>query len=158
MWPTRRPTGFFEARIVPICRFARFAFQSGYLRRVLSILLLAVFGLTLVSPLLALSPSGESGVPACCRRTGKHHCGMTVAERRQGSERGDRLRAPLELCPYASQATLAAYLKLSLAAATGTVLAAPGNHPGGVIQTASKWRIARDRSRQERGPPCLLPC
>jgi hypothetical protein len=29
----------------------------------------------------------------------------------------------------------------------------PFAHPAGVVQTESKWRIARDRSRQKRGPP-----
>jgi hypothetical protein len=50
------------------------------LRPFSAILLLIVFGLSLLSPLLGADD--ESNLPACCRRAGKHHCSMT---RRSGS-------------------------------------------------------------------------
>jgi hypothetical protein len=44
------------------------------MRRVLSILLIALFGLT---PLAALAGSRENArIPVCCRRRGAHHCEM----------------------------------------------------------------------------------
>jgi len=51
------------------------------LRRLLSIFLVAMFGLPLVSPLLALTAKSESNLPACCRRSGQHHCMMSAGER-----------------------------------------------------------------------------
>jgi hypothetical protein len=38
-------------------------------------LLLGMFSFTLIGPALATSDS-EADLPACCRRDGKHHCGM----------------------------------------------------------------------------------
>lgn len=44
------------------------------MRRSLSIFLVLFFAL---GPLAALSPASEdAGLPACCRRNGKHHCAM----------------------------------------------------------------------------------
>jgi hypothetical protein len=44
------------------------------LRRFSAILLLLLFGLSLLSPLFG--SDGEANLPACCRRAGKHHCAM----------------------------------------------------------------------------------
>ncbi|HZQ45254.1 MAG TPA: hypothetical protein VFA99_18525 [Acidobacteriaceae bacterium] len=46
------------------------------MRRLLSILLLAAFALPLVAPALALAQDPDAGLPACCRRHGRHHCAM----------------------------------------------------------------------------------
>jgi hypothetical protein len=46
----------------------------GIMRRALSILLIALFGLT---PFVALAQSsGSMRLPVCCRRRGAHHCDM----------------------------------------------------------------------------------
>jgi hypothetical protein len=44
------------------------------MRRALALLLLAVVGSPLITPLLLAGSRAE--LPACCRRDGKHHCGM----------------------------------------------------------------------------------
>ena len=44
------------------------------LRRISAILLLLLFGLSLLSPLFG--SDGDTNLPACCRRGGKHHCSM----------------------------------------------------------------------------------
>jgi hypothetical protein len=44
------------------------------MRRLLSLVLLAAFGLPAVAPVLALGQETESSLPACCRRNGAHHC------------------------------------------------------------------------------------
>lgn len=46
------------------------------MRRLLSLVLLAAFGLPAVAPALALGQDTESSLPACCRRHGVHHCSM----------------------------------------------------------------------------------
>lgn len=46
------------------------------MRRFPAILLLALFSFSLLSP--ALSSDADAGLPACCRRGGKHHCAMAM--------------------------------------------------------------------------------
>ena len=130
------------------------------LRKTLSILLLAVFGLTLASPLLAQGGDGESGLHACCRRSGKHRCTM------MGSEPGslaaavsgvtDHFRAPLEKCPFCPPAVTTSHpnpLAVPLAQAG---FAPEGSRTAGVRPSGYKRRISRDRSQPKRGPPAYL--
>jgi hypothetical protein len=44
------------------------------MRRALALLLLAVIGSPLITPLLFASARAD--LPVCCRRDGKHHCAM----------------------------------------------------------------------------------
>ena len=116
---------------------ARFGASIRALRRLLSILLLAAFFLPVVSSLMAAA-QGEAGLPACCRRGGAHHCAM-----------GTRMEA----CPCCP-ATAAGVHVDSLSAPTAqAVFAEMVRHPAGAAQTECKWRMARDRARQKRGPP-----
>jgi hypothetical protein len=125
------------------------------LRRLLSILLLAVFSLPLVSPLFALSMSEVTRLPACCRRDGKHHC-MGMADQSNLIQRGTQLSAPAEKCPYCPSALAATHTDLLSLPTSDAVFASLVGHPTGVAQTESMRRISRDRSRQKRGPPSLL--
>ena len=126
------------------------------MRRFFSILLLAVFGLPLVSPLFALGKNAEAGLPACCRKDGKHHCMMSMSERAKLPQDDPQWSAPTERCPYYPQATIASHKDLFTPSASDAVFASLVNHPSGVAQTESKRRISRDRSRQKRGPPTIL--
>ena len=125
------------------------------LRRLLSILLLAVFGLPLVSPLFALSTSDVTRLPACCRRDGKHHC-MGMADRSNLTQQGTQFNAPAEKCPYCPSALVATHSELLALPIADAVFASLVSHPAGVAQTEWMRRISRDRSRQKRGPPSLL--
>lgn len=131
-------------------------------RRLIAILLFAAFVLPLALPVLALGQSAEDNLPVCCRRNGAHHCAMSMAERSQlsknaASQEPDagerRFHAPMECCPFgATQAPslhIASSLPTSLPVASDVFFA----HPAGVAQTESRRRMARDRSRQKRGPP-----
>jgi hypothetical protein len=54
-------------------------YHCAYMRRVLSICLLLFFAL---GPLSAVLPgSDDASLPACCRRSGAHHCAMAAAMR-----------------------------------------------------------------------------
>jgi hypothetical protein len=123
------------------------------LRKLLSILLLAVFGLPLVSPLFALTATSGGALPACCRRGGQHHCAMSPAERGQFAGKRPEFRNPTEKCPYStasmavSQHTYIGFLPAE------AIFAGLVSHPTVAAQTESKWRIARDRTRSKRGPP-----
>ena len=133
---------------------ARFGASIRALRRLLSILLLAAFFLPVVSSLRAAA-QGEARLPACCRRGGAHHCAMGM-HMGAGGEDGDRqpqVRARMEACPCCP-ATAAGVHVDSLSAPTAqAVFAEMVRHPAGGAQTECKWRMARDRARQKRGPP-----
>ncbi|WP_263366573.1 hypothetical protein [Edaphobacter bradus] len=125
------------------------------MRKLLSILLLAAFGLPFVSPLFALGADGGGSLPVCCRRNGKHHCMMSTGERSTLASHDPQFRAPAEKCPYFPQALAAAHTNLYTAPTADVISAGLVSHPAGVAQTESKWRISRDRSRQKRGPPSV---
>ena len=123
--------------------------------KLVSILLLAIFGLPLVSPLLAATAVSETNLPACCRRAGRHHCMISSAERSQFVSKQTELRSPQEKCPFCPAAIMASHHPQVGLATAETIFAGLVSHPAAPIQTESKWRIARDRSRGKRGPPSL---
>jgi hypothetical protein len=131
------------------------------LRRLISILLLAVFGLPLISPLLAFGADGGTGLPACCRRTGKHQCAMNAGERDQVAaqpgpelaQQGPEFRPPVEKCPYSPASVTAAHRDIHAGSRAELGSAVWLSQASGEAQTESMWRIARDRARGKRGPP-----
>lgn len=134
------------------------------LRKVVAILLLAVFGLPLLSS-AALGQDAEAGLPACCRRAGAHHCAMTMGERgplanatEASTHNGEvRFRRLAERCPCCPTTPVTAHADPFSGPEQVRLMAAVfGSQAGVVAQTESRWRIARDRSRQKRGPPQIL--
>ena len=109
-------------------------------RRLISMLLLLLVGLPLTTPLFALGATARTGVPACCRRSGQHHCAMGAEESGRADRQG-AMHAP------------AGPLDVFTVSHAGALYAAVVSHPASVTQSECKWRMARDRSRQKRGPP-----
>ena len=126
------------------------------MRKALSILLLAFFGLPIFSPLLALTPRSEKDLPACCRRNGKHHCMMSMAERSLRASHDPQFQAPAEKCPYCPTAIAVVHGNTFVPPTAQAIFASLIAHPAVAAQTESKLRISRDRSRQKRGPPTLF--
>lgn len=126
------------------------------LRKLYAILLLAVFSFSVLLPLFASAGQVEGDVPLCCRREGKHHCGMSMAERADAAPKGSQFRAPVERCPFCLNALPATHPDGLSPGVSASVFAALVSHPAGMAQTESKWRISRDRSRQKRGPPSIV--
>lgn len=130
------------------------------MRRLLGFLLLATVGLPLWAPLLALGQPPGASLPACCRRDGKHHCAMGMAamgESASAAEQVPAWKAPRERCPFCPGSVSAAYHhEVGSTASTQPAFAYVAAHPLGPIQTESKRRVSRDRSRQKRGPPFSL--
>jgi hypothetical protein len=126
------------------------------LRKILSILLLAIFGLTAVAPLVASATKSDAGLPACCRSNGRHHCIMNASERSSWMSRQSEVATPQEKCSYLPGILAVAYHPLLAIAAAASLFAILATRPNGIAHTESKWRIARDRSRQKRGPPVIL--
>ncbi len=117
-------------------------------------LLLAAFGLPFAAQWLALSGGSEAGLPACCRRGGKHHCMMGAVAVDASSTA--HFRAPAERCPFApGNLPAPMHQDTSVLLAAGIHFAGLRSHPAVHAQTHSLWRISRDRSRQKRGPPTL---
>ena len=123
------------------------------LRKMISILLLAFFGLPFVSPLFAATAKSESNLPACCRRNGKHHCMMGMADRSHVASNKPEFRAPLKKCPFYPASLQASQHSDFGLTVSSSVFGEVISHPAVYAQTESKWRIARERSRHKRGPP-----
>ena len=124
------------------------------LRKLLAIALLVAFGLPFASSLFALTPKSKVNLPACCRRNGKHHCVMSIPERQNATNDGTQFSAPPDKCPYCPSSIAAGHTNpLASGAHTASARVCVSSHPTGLVQTESKRRISRDRSRQKRGPP-----
>ncbi len=124
------------------------------MRKLIAIVLLAAFGLPFGSSLFALARRSESNLPACCRREGKHHCMMSMAERDRLSSREPGLSAPLEKCPYCPAAILRIHHSVDFAPPSAqAIYAGLAAHPARLVQTECKRRISRNRAHGKRGPP-----
>jgi hypothetical protein len=67
------------------------------LRKLLAIALLAIFGFSVVSPLLA-STGAETTLPACCRKAAGHHCTAMQHDASTGTTHAE-FRAHMDHCP-----------------------------------------------------------
>ena len=125
------------------------------MRKLISILLLAIFGLPFVSPVFAATAKSETNLPACCRKNGKHQCMTSLEGQAPSASTKPTLRAPQEKCPYyPASVFVSPHMDLGLAPSVATY-AGIVSHPAVHAQTESKWRVARDRSRHKRGPPSV---
>ena len=133
------------------------------MRRLLSILLFGAILFPLIAPVLATGAIAESSLPACCRRAGKHQCGMLASERAMASSaetnaapKSINFAPPVEQCPYRQRSLAASHLQVFAA----TLFAGHAAHfqrpPSAAAQAECLHRISFDRSRQKRGPPTLL--
>ena len=123
--------------------------------RLLAILLLMLMGLPMASPLLALTAGGEDHLPACCRRNGKHHCTSAMGTGMDSSSAA-HVHATVEKCPMYPQASVATPHDVATPPAARMIDTSIVSHPTGIVQTESKWRVSRSRSRQKRGPPAAI--
>ena len=124
------------------------------MRRWLSIFLILFFGL---GPLAAALPAGDdSGLPACCRRNGAHHCAMSMRMRAQMAEAASSsapaFTAPAT-CPHFPgyiAATTSTIHALTASPVSLPVLLAQAHSPAAGRAAA---RLSQIRTRAGRGPP-----
>jgi hypothetical protein len=122
------------------------------MRRWLSISLILFFGL---GPLAAsLSTSTDSRLPACCRRSGTHHCAgsMDAASRMaQAPSNQPAVSAP-RTCPYFPGNFVAPATTHALTASAVSLpgLLALSLSPSAIRAAA---RLSQIRTRAGRGPP-----
>lgn len=120
------------------------------MRRTSAILLTLLFGWMLCAPLLITST--DAGLPACCRRSGAHHCVMGINFDGTGHPTVAQLATR---CPMFPKATAALHPASGIPVAS-TVAASVFEHPTALPQTEARYRASFARSRQKRGPPALL--
>lgn len=124
------------------------------MRKLIAITLLAVFGLPFITPLMALGSTSEANLPACCRRNGKHHCMMNMAERARLESRKPHFQAPPEHCPYwPTQVAMVSHSSVIAPPIGQAIFAGLVSHTADTSQVESWLRISRERSRYKRGPP-----
>jgi hypothetical protein len=123
-------------------------------RRSLTTLLILLFGLPLAAPLLAQGGDLASTLPACCRRSGAHHCAMTM-EQAAASVQGTHLTAPLSSCPEYPKAISPSQHQTLAFSPAALHFAEAVAHPALHRQTEARARIALDGARQKRGPPAV---
>jgi hypothetical protein len=118
------------------------------MRRAMAILMVAFFSLTLISPALFAS-NKDSNLPACCRRSGLHHC---TAGNQADSSSGPALQQGR--CPVYPSARAVPVSRTNghakvFAAVDSPLVSYPSSRP----QTQALYRASLGRAGLERGPP-----
>ena len=122
------------------------------MRRIVAMLLLAVFGVAPLSPVVFASDA-VSKLPPCCRRDGKHHCSM--AANGSGASSGPSLRAArcafFPAAPATPSSPTAGPMHIAMAGFARIV-----SHPAPPSQIQAICRSSYSRAGQKRGPPSPL--
>jgi hypothetical protein len=122
------------------------------MRRVCAALLLSLFSFSLIGP--ALFADGNSKLPACCRKDGKHHCSMANMEE-QGSDAA--IKSAGSKCPlFPAGGVFPASGKIAATHPARLIFAAVASHSASHAQREAQYRVSFSRAWQKRGPPDLL--
>jgi hypothetical protein len=122
--------------------------------RAITFVLLALFSFPLIAPVLA---NDATGLPACCRRDGKHHCGMSEASAQKELPDGRTLKAAQSKCPLYPNTGGPAGNSQSAFVSDSTAIGALLVFRSGLQQSSEEFsRIALRGSVQKRGPPSFL--
>jgi hypothetical protein len=126
------------------------------MQRVSATLLLALFGFLLIQPAI-FADDPDSKLPACCRKTGKHHCSMTSMAGQQDAPSGTAVKSVRTKCPsYPASGMAPVSGKAGAASPACVFFAAILSHPAAHAQTEARYRVSFSRARHKRGPPSLL--
>jgi len=122
------------------------------MRRLLSLVLLAAFGLPIVAPMFALGQDPDAGLPACCRRHGKHRCAMLEARDKESAAPSLTAR-----CPFFPQNAIAPVTGAHLIVFHAPRLSAPfAATSAPAARAETHRRNVRDSAHHKRGPPSEL--
>ena len=119
------------------------------MRRGIAILLTVLFSSLLILPLFARP--FQSSLPACCRKSGKHHCAMQLET---GNE--PALSTIEAKCPYLPHAMMAAHQDGFSPRIGQAIVSTMLRYPELAAQAETGFRASHYRSRQKRGPPSSL--
>jgi len=119
----------------------------GSMRRIAASLLAAFFSLTLITPAL-LASGADSNLPACCRRSGQHHCSQP--------ENSSASSVRINKCAaYPGTSAIPPVRFSGLANTPQTVIATLTSDPSYRPQTRSLRHIALGQAGLKRGPPAV---
>lgn len=115
-------------------------------RRFSAAMLLALFGLSLLSPLFG--SERQSNLPACCRREGRHHCAGITAP---GSGPALQSNAKCPMYPGVAPGTIPGCAYIPAVATAALVLPAhPARHDSNDLPFLFS---SNDPAHGKRGPP-----
>jgi hypothetical protein len=119
------------------------------MRSSFAMLLVALFSFSLIGPAVFAS-NGDSSLPACCRRGGKHGCAMTASQ--SASSSGHSVQAAR--CRFFPPAkAIPPGRTVNLPGVSRAISAGLLSHPASRSQTEAVYRISYSRAGQERAPP-----
>jgi hypothetical protein len=118
-------------------------------RRALAVALLSVVSISLIPPEVFASEA-DSNLPTCCRRNGKHHCGM-VAE---SSSDPAVQSSPCANFPSTRVVPLSPHKRLPML--SHVVVAAVSTYPTSRPRQEVLLHISFTRAGQKRGPPVIF--
>lgn len=121
------------------------------MRRLLALLLAFTLGVSVMPAGLAVE--GDGGLPACCRRDGKHKCGMNAARQTPSGEPVFR-QAPCAQYPAGSLTAPVERDELPVDAGDG--IKTPVQFGRLTLQPARFPRSIQVSPAHPRGPPVLL--
>jgi len=119
------------------------------MRRLLALLLTALFGLSPISPAV-FAQDPDSKLPACCRRGGKHPCAQAASQTESGP---GFVAGRCAFFPSGQAAPTSS--TVSLPGIAPAIFAGLDSHPTSRPQVESLFRITYNRAAQKRGPPSL---
>lgn len=119
------------------------------MRRLVANLLVALLGFALISPAV-FAQDADGSLPACCRRAGKHHCGMMMSE--SGSSLTPALRTGR--CPLFPNSAAAAANSPSTFPPFGIRAAIACVRASAIAQSVpAAYESVHDPATPKRGPP-----
>lgn len=133
--------------------------RNVLLRRALAVALAALTGLPVFTqPLAARAEQAQDRLPACCRREGKHGCGMAARRPAAPNPAGSAVMACKRVCPYYPGSTPApAPLREFLVARHPRYSAPPAASRLPEPEPLALQRASFALGPHKRGPPALRP-
>jgi len=131
-----------------------FSHSGVWVRTLSAILLTITMGLPMAGPLFA---SGESSVPACCRRSGKHQCmQMMLSSAGAGSQSMPAFSGAGMKCPLLPRVMASSSHRQVGLSTSAAVFAEIVSHPAVSPQSQCNYRVSLGRSHHKRGPPSAV--
>ncbi|HEV8147677.1 MAG TPA: hypothetical protein VGP79_14910 [Bryobacteraceae bacterium] len=128
------------------------------MRRLWASLLLAAFSVPLIGSLIGpalLASEVESKLPSCCRRDGKHSCGMASMPSHDAEPSGPLLRTS-RCSQFPGAKAAPSQSTLGVIGNPHGISAAVVSQPAANAQAEILFHVSYNRAGQKRGPPSLL--